>query len=1132
MLHKTTSTGDMRFSRLYVALSVGLLSAPTAAAQFRDAAVDAPSGSDLALRDAREVDRIQVSVERDSLPADGQTPAKLQIELFNAYGQPLSGETVVTLQSSNGRFQLPGASSDEFGMMPGDIDGVTPGFQITAHNGRAEVWLLAPVDPQKVEVQVIAGHSVAKGVITFVPELRDMLAVGIVEGIISFDRKVGIEPARADDGFEERIQSWSRESSDGKRHAGLRTAFFLKGKVRGETLLTMAYDSDKPDRDRLFRDIDPERWYPVYGDSSITGFEARSNSRLYLRLDNGRNYLMYGDITTGDGFSQRAGQGEVASTQVRDLGQYNRGLTGVRAHLENDKGYLDAFASDDNLRQVVEEFPGRGLSGPYTVSNSTHAVLGTERVELVVRDRYAPSRIVSVKQLARFTDYSFEPFSGRILFNLPVPSVDESLNPVSVRITYEVDQGGENFWVYGVNGQYRMGALDIGGGYVKDENPLAPFEMASANATVHLGERTWLRGEYARTRSSASSIGGNIYTLVPQSNTEEVEGDAWRAEFGHVGSRLSLLAWYGESENNFNNPASSYLGGRRQGGFDLGWVLGKAEVPKWKLYTQANWVEDERYEAERTQVQAGVRYQPGERFALEVGGHYVSEKGNGTIGNGYSTPASLTSPFGVGVVTPGFGGGFYGGSVTSLNPLTGQTLYNTGTSWSSGYGSWVGNGLAGVPVEYTALRLAATYRPTQRWDISAEVEQDINHKEHRRAAIGTGFQVHQKTRLYGRYEWNTGLSTVATSEGVTDPLTGATIPSPYETNAFVVGLDTEYMEGGTVFSEYRMYDAFSARQAQWASGLRNLWHVNENLSFQTGFERLEILDGQGQSATAATVSGEWRPDDLWLINGRVEWRRTETSGFGGYGLSSNVTTPVASWLNDGYDSWLSTVTVARKLSRDWTVLLRNYYLLNKYNSDREDSYENRFQVGIAYRDTDTNRFNLLGKYEYWTRRDTVLNDEWSSVGSTSNMLDLANSYDKHIVSVHADWHPSRVWWVNGRIAGKRQTDYFENGQSRYTAWLLGGRVTYDFSERWDFSVMGYQMWSPGSSKQFAAGAELGYLITSNLWLSAGYNVRGFRDQDLTAGEYTNQGAYLRLRFKFDENLFARRNPAINPALPR
>ncbi|PJJ96900.1 hypothetical protein CO611_07615 [Lysobacteraceae bacterium NML03-0222] len=1133
MFQKATSSDKLRFSRLYLALSIGLVAAPSVNAQFRDVAAEVPLGSAIGRQGVQEVDRIQVSVERDSLPADGQTPAKLKIELFSAEGHHVQGDTVVTLQASNGRFQLPGANSDEFGLLVGDIDSVTPGFQINAKNGVADVWLLAPVEPQQVDVQVVAGGSVARGAITFVPELRDMLAVGLVEGIISFDRKF-VQPARPDDGFEERINSWSRTSGDGKRHAALRTAFFLKGKVKGDALLTMAYDSDKPDRDRMFRDLDPERWYPVYGDASITGFEARSNSRLYLRLDKDRHYLMYGDITTGDGFSQRVGQGSVASTQVRDLGQYNRGLTGVRAHLENDNGYLDVFASDDNLRQVVEEFPGRGLSGPYTVSNSSRAVLGSERIELVVRDRHAPSRIISVKQLARFTDYSFEPFSGRILFNLPVPSVDEALNPVSVRITYEIDQGGKTFWVYGVSGQYRLGtAFDVGGGYVKDENPLAPFQMGSVNATWNISDRTWLRGEYARTRSAVNSVSGNVYTLHAQPGQQQVEGDAWRAEFGHAGQQFSMLAWYGESDNNFNNPASSYLGGRRQAGLDMGWLLGRPtheSTPAWRIFSRANWIEDKYSNSERTQAQIGLGYQPNSKFSLEIGANHVSEHAGNGLGNGLSIPGNLTAPFGVGIVSPGFGGGFYGDSYTALNPYTGQNIYNTGGGWSTGYGSWVGNGLAGVPVEYSALRLGLTYRPTDRFELNAEAEQDLSNSEHRRAALGAALRVHEKTRLYGRYEWNTGLSSVATSDGVIDPATGQRRPSPYETNAFVFGLDTEYMEGGTVFSEYRMYDAFSARQAQWASGLRNLWHISENLSVQTGFERLQILDGQGDSATAASVSAEWRPDELWLVNGRVEWRRTETNGFPGYGTGTGGAGAGNVWQVGDYDSWLSIITVARKLSRDWTVLARNYYLLNKYDGARKDSYENRFQAGFAYRDTDTNRLNVLGKYEYWTRRDTLPSDRWNAL--TESQLELSNDYDKHIVSIHADWHPSRTWWVSGRVAGKQQTNYLKEAPSRYNAYMVGARLTHDITERWDISLMSYGMWSPGSATQYALGAEVGYLITSNLWLSAGYNVRGFRADDLTAGEYTNQGAYLRLRFKFDENLFNRGKSAINPALPR
>ncbi|MNG41120.1 hypothetical protein D3C84_1300910 [compost metagenome] len=48
------------------------------------------------------------------------------------------------------------------------------------------------------------------------------------------------------------------------------------------------------------------------------------------------------------------------------------------------------------------------------------------------------------------------------------------------------------------------------------------------------------------------------------------------------------------------------------------------------------------------------------------------------------------------------------------------------------------------------------------------------------------------------------------------------------------------------------------------------------------------------------------------------------------------------------------------------------------------------------------------------------------------------------------------------------------------------------------------------------------MLKQNLWLSAGYNFVGFvGDPDLTGYEYTDEGAFIRLRFKFDEDLFLR-----------
>ena len=102
---------------------------------------------------------------------------------------------------------------------------------------------------------------------------------------------------------------------------------------------------------------------------------------------------------------------------------------------------FNVFASHDSLRQVIDEFAALGISGPYPVSNP-NGVSGTERVEIITRDRNQPALVLSAVPLTRFTDYEFEPFSGRLLFRRPVPALDERLNPVSIRVTYEVDAGG------------------------------------------------------------------------------------------------------------------------------------------------------------------------------------------------------------------------------------------------------------------------------------------------------------------------------------------------------------------------------------------------------------------------------------------------------------------------------------------------------------------------------------------------------------------------------------------------------------------------------------------------------------------------------------------------------------------
>lgn len=1037
--------------------------------------------ADMASANAR-VGKVSVSVDKNNLPADGETQNAIHISVIGKDGLPLAGEVLLTVQVSGGTLGLPGIPASELnkGILNNEQTIV-----VKAVNGVAVVVLNAPIEPQDVQVRVTAGTAQAKGTLSYLPEQRSMVGVGLVEGIIRFNSGKGainINNVGATDGFEREIKRFGRTSDNGKRSYGARAAFFLKGKIKGDVLLTAAYDSDKDTGERMFRDINPEDYYPVYGDASVKGFDARSNSKLYVRVDKNKSYMLWGDFNTGTGFSQMTGGGAVADITKRDLGNYSRSMTGARAHFESDNGVVavNAFGSKDSLKQVVEEFPAFGMSGPFTVSNR-NGIEGTEKLEIITRDRNQPSLILNVQPLVRFVDYSFEPFAGRVMLKQALSSVDSNGNPMSLRAVYEVEQGGEKFWIYGADAQVKVAkGVEVGASYVKDKNPYAPYELASANATVQFGENTALVAEYAHSESAVAGLtGSSTYTIDPSlvaDGGDKARGDAWRVEVRHQDERIGARAYYGKSDAEFNNPSASLSRGREEAGLKL-----TARInDRITAYLNGTLSRDTVYGARRNMGEVGVDYKVNDKLNLDFG-LVANRQRAGSYGSSLSVATPFTAPL---------AGDWYNNG-SAIDPVSGGTLSNVGGGW---YGSSYGTGNSTYDDNYTGLRLRATYRPTSKIDLMAEYQQSLRSGFYPRASLGAAYRFSDLGRAYAKYEWATGLSAPDGQNSKAGEL---------RSNAFVFGIDTQYMPGGTVFSEYRLRDEFGGRNMQAASGLRNTWNLSDKLRLNTAAEYLHIFGGDGQKATALSAGLEYRPNDLWAVTNRLEWRRL--------GDSKGSTTTY------GYDTWLSAVTVARKLNQDWTALARNYYLRTDRRGHGVDAYENRFQVGVAYRDSATNRMNALAKYEFWTSRDDT------GLGTANSDV---TGYRKHIFSIHADYHPERKWWMTGRLAGKWQKDTFDGRTDSYSAMLAAGRVNYDITPKWDVSVLAAGLYSPKGSNatQYAAGIETGYQVAKNLWFSAGYNFRGFNASDMAGSEYTQKGAFLRLRYKFDEETFGFTTP--------
>lgn len=1056
------------------------------------AAAPLPSGAPVVLLDGQyaanaRVGQLKVEVQGAGAPADGVTPVTITVRVYDRDGQLLKEPVLVTIEhGGTARLQMQGTPTDEFGPSRKDADRRVPGTQLKVIDGVASFSLIAPAQPEDVPLRLTAGEAEVAGTIGFGPDLREMIAAGLVEGVIGTTRRrydSGVTPARLEDGFEAELRQWSRSIDSGRGQAAARAAVFLKGKIRGDALLTLAYDSDKETRARLLRDIRPEEFYPVYGDASVKGFDAKSSSKLYVRVDKDRSYLLYGDFATGDGFSQAAGGGLVAGNRLRQLGAYNRALTGVRGHWESARGFANAYASRDTLRHVVEEVAANGTSGPFAVGSS-QALENSEQVQLVVRDRNNLNTVLSVTPLARLNDYSFEPFSGRILLTRPIPSQDAEGNPVSLRISYEVDQGGTAFWVAGADGQINLGErVTLGGSVLTDKNPNAPFQLASVNAGVRLGEGTQVVAEFAMTDASRAALGAGLNgtATLPESGT--AIGRAGRVELTHRGDGVTARVYASRAGAAFANTAAGVQPGSQQ----LGANVAVQTTEALTLKADAQRLEDTTTDARRTGVTLGADYRLTPALTLGAGLRRIDEQGriSGALTGLGSNPSAGS------YYTPGSEGGFTGASSSTL-----FNLNNALANPSAAPGT--------VPdLAATTVFVGATWKVTERLTLRGLAETDVTGEDRHRVELGASYQLAERARLYLRGESQTGLSSAYALDSAT------------HSSAIAFGVDGRYMEGGNVFSEYRLRDASDGRASQLATGVRNVWHVQDGLALTTGAERLKILDGTGQNATAATVGADWTASEWWKASGRLEWRRLEAS-------VASITTNAA---RTEQDSWLSTLTLVRKLDRDWTALARNYYLATDNHGARANGWQDRFQLGVAYRPVDDNRLDVLSKYEYKTEDNINATDEARRV---------------HVGALQLNGHPSRPWWWSARLAAKTVDERFPTpqggGDDSYRAWLLGGRLIYDVTENWDLGLQATVMrgradGQSGASWQRSLGAEVGYLMTTNLWLSAGWNWAGFSDRDLSS-DYTARGVYLRLRYKFDADLFAGRDPEINRTLPR
>lgn len=908
--------------------------------------------------------QIFMTVDPPTLPADSTSQAYAVIEVLDQWGIPLEDGRMVTVSLSEGTLLGEDAYPSQTGMQRQIRDGrvdldLVSGSRITTAR------LVAESDGVSQELEIAYTQ----------PHERWSFTGTAIGQIGLRTNKAAPAGVNADDAFSSGLYS------EGK------AAFFGRGSIGGDFLLTTSYDSDRRFDHQVFRFLTPDRFFPIHGDASSIYYESPTTSRFYAKLSHNRSYIQFGDFSTG--------------SINRELIAYNRAFTGVSTMYKEKRAEIQVFGTSTDQSIKVDQIPGEGVSGLYYMSAGQAGipiVEGTERVYIQVRDRLHPENVLKQDAKYRFTDYDIDYDGGTLLFKQPVPFRTPDENPVIILVTYETTQAVDKFL--------------IGGGRVA----LTPHDDFSVGATV-IGEEQanrnfWLTGVDTEWRpvakmTLATELARTSEELVSQSSPGAApDGYAWKVGArGNVTSSVGYELYYREADLNFRNPSSATA---RPG---LRKVRGRATWSPWKGMSiiGESFVETDRLNSQ-------------DRLSSKVGSQFKYKS--------FSNQILLE-----------------GTKVDRPTGISETAILTAGSQWQAN--RWL---FFGGRREQSFGDEDISYRPT------------LN-------AINTKLAFNDRIQLVGEHKFRDG--------------------SFIDSSFTAVGLQSQVGGGLQAYANYELDDGLNGYRNMAIIGLRHNFQVVDNLTLNTGVERIKTIRGNTQGDfTAFSVAGEYLPPKAIKASGRFEHRN-------GVSLDKSVASIAFDFtLGNGF-SWLAKHTYLDEVRGAG---------LNVGGGVAEQE-RHHLLTGLAYRPLSNDYLNVLGKYEFKYDRSTVLNPsatQYTHIGSIEGILEPKSQIELFL-----------------RYGFKVNYLDSEGFSSRSLTDLWMTNVRYEWYRRLD--VLGeYRLLHSHTARDFRHGAsgEIGVIPQPNTRVAFGYNFVGFVDRDFSGSNYWAHGPFLKFQLKFTENAVA------------
>lgn len=877
---------------------------------------------------------------------------------------------------------------------------------------------------------------------------RYLFLVAIADVTVSKNSASGnLQPLAADDRDDDSFLSEGR------------LAFYLKGKLRGKYLVTAQADTQDRELKYLFRDftqadaqdvfrrLDPDLYYPVYGDDSTTYRDVDTQGRLYLRVDWDQSQAVWGNYATG-----------ITGTEY---GQYVRSLYGGALNwrsmeatpLGEARSQLKVFGSEAQSAPGHSEFLGTGGSLYYL--RHTDVLPGSEQVVLEVRDR-TTGRTETRATLQEGVDYEIDNLQGRLILTRPLAQLTrENVRSITrdmpldgydqlLLVDYEYVPLGfsSDDVTYGARGRQWIGDhVAIGGTWIDENRSGENYSLKGADLTLQAGRGTYLKMEQTRTDATAAPVfysdnGGlsfirrNPYEGRRSGTASAVEARANLRELGWTTQDWSLGAWWRDVDAGFSVARQDTgLPIQEYGAEFLGYL-----TDDFSLYGRHTRTEQGDLALEQSQLTAEWRLGNNGQLTGEL--RRVREEQQ----------------------------------LQSVDALLAAIGYRQrfGASWEVyGTGQVTLDDDGGAYEKNDLLTLGARYLFGDRSSVGAEVS---GGSRGHGAKVDGEYRMAPDHSLYGSYSYSTDRTG-------TDPL-----------------FDTGLQSGWTLGQRWRLSNQVNVyNESQYlkdrrqdSAGIVHTFGMDfyPAQGWNLGFT---IMDGELDSTVgrvdrrAYSVSGG-RTDAVAQWNSKLEYRRDSGA--------------------EQREQWVTTNRLLYKLNEDWRFALRANYADTEDRIDRlADAKLVETNMGFAWRPHDNTRWAGFGKFTYLYDVASLgqeggnLYDQRSQILSLEGIRQLGARWEVagKLASRWGDYRTGRGEgaWLDSRAD-------FAALQLRYRLFAQWEGLA---EHRW------LKVHEGGVRKGWLVGVDR--RVGENFKVGVGYNFTEFSD-DMTELKYDQKGFFLNM----------------------